>query len=129
MIEALKPADIRGFLAARASAGAGNATRARQLAALRAFLRFLARHHGIKPLAMAGCAGRSAWRRCRARSRRATRRRSAPRPGLVHDTPSAMRPAIPGGARHGAVHPALRLRLRISEALGLNVGDAPAWGG
>ena len=42
MLEALRPADIRGFLAARAAAGAGNATRARQLAALRAFLRFLA---------------------------------------------------------------------------------------
>ncbi|MBY0330578.1 MAG: site-specific integrase, partial [Acetobacteraceae bacterium] len=36
---ALRPADLRGFLAARATAGAGVATRARQLAAVRGFLR------------------------------------------------------------------------------------------
>jgi integrase/recombinase XerC len=128
MIEALKPADIRGFLAARASAGAGNATRARQLAALRAFLRFLARHHGIKPLAMAGMRGP---------------KRVAPVPralspgdaaaigaeaGLVHDTPNAMRPQFQA-ARDTALFTLLYgCGLRISEALGLNVGDAPRLG-
>ena len=56
-IAALRPADLRGFLAMRAKAGAVNATRARQLAAIRAFLRFLARRHGIAPLAIAGMRG------------------------------------------------------------------------
>ena len=42
----LRAADFRAWLAARAGEGAGNATRARGLAALRSFYRFLARHGG-----------------------------------------------------------------------------------
>jgi integrase/recombinase XerC len=42
----LAAADFRAWLAERAAAGAGNATRARGLAALRSFYRFLARHGG-----------------------------------------------------------------------------------
>jgi hypothetical protein len=38
-------------------AGAGNATRARQLAAIRTFLRFLARQQGMAPVAIAGLRG------------------------------------------------------------------------
>ncbi len=39
--------DLRAWLAAGAAAGRGNATRARQLAAVRSFFRFLARRHGV----------------------------------------------------------------------------------
>ena len=54
----LRPADLRGFLAARAAAGAGSATRARQLAAIRGFLRWLARAGEEKAvLSLAGLRG------------------------------------------------------------------------
>ncbi|WP_237216963.1 site-specific integrase, partial [Falsiroseomonas oryziterrae] len=45
-LAALRPLDIRAFLAERAREGDGNATRARRLAAVRGFLRHLARRHG-----------------------------------------------------------------------------------
>ncbi|HYF09282.1 MAG TPA: site-specific integrase, partial [Acetobacteraceae bacterium] len=54
---ALRPADLRAFLAARAAEGDGAATRARKLAAVRGFLRFLIRRHGLPPLALAGLRG------------------------------------------------------------------------
>ncbi|MCI0754394.1 tyrosine recombinase XerC [Teichococcus vastitatis] len=120
---ALRPADLRAFLAERATRdGVGNATRARQLAAVRGFLRFLARHHGIEPLALAGLRG----------------------PRVV---PPAPRPLTPEQAREvasavGAVeHTPLQASrdtalftllygcgLRISEALSLDVRDAPRAG-
>ncbi|WP_270939440.1 site-specific integrase, partial [Falsiroseomonas oryzae] len=40
-LAALRPADLRAFLAERAREGDGNATRARRLAAIRGFLRHL----------------------------------------------------------------------------------------
>lgn len=43
----LTPADLRAWMAADMAAGATNATRARRLAAVRTFYRFLARYHGI----------------------------------------------------------------------------------
>src|SRR5271157_2461643 len=43
----LRAADLRAWLAAEATAGAGNATRARHLSAVRSFFRFLARRHGV----------------------------------------------------------------------------------
>jgi integrase/recombinase XerC len=120
---ALRPADLRAFLAERATRdGVGNATRARQLAAVRGFLRFLARHHGIEPLALAGLRG----------------------PRVV---PPAPRPLTPEQAREvanavGTVeHTPLQASrdtalftllygcgLRISEALSLDVRDAPRAG-
>ncbi|NCY24471.1 MAG: recombinase XerC, partial [Alphaproteobacteria bacterium] len=56
-LAALRPTDLRAFLAARAGQGAGAATRARQLSTIRSFLRFLARRHGLQPLALAGLRG------------------------------------------------------------------------
>ena len=41
-LAALRAGDLRAWLAADAAAGAGNATRARHLAAVRSFFRFLA---------------------------------------------------------------------------------------
>lgn len=44
---ALRAADLRAWLAREAADGAGNATRARHLSAVRSFFRFLARRHGV----------------------------------------------------------------------------------
>lgn len=44
----LEVADFRAWLAHEAKTGRGNATRARHLAAVRGFFRFLARRHGVK---------------------------------------------------------------------------------
>jgi integrase/recombinase XerC len=44
---ALRQADLRAWLAAEAGEGAGNATRARHLSAVRSFFRFLARRHAV----------------------------------------------------------------------------------
>ncbi|MFC4166805.1 tyrosine recombinase XerC [Teichococcus aestuarii] len=117
---ALRPADLRAFLAERATRdGVGNATRARQLAAIRGFLRFLARHHGLPPLALAGLRG----------------------PRVVPPAPRPLTPeqAIDVSRAAGDVEnsPLLSARdtalftllygcgLRISEALALDVKDAP----
>jgi integrase/recombinase XerC len=43
----LRQADLRAWLAEEAAAGAGNATRARHLSAVRSFFRFLKRRYGI----------------------------------------------------------------------------------
>jgi integrase/recombinase XerC len=46
-LAALRAADLRAWLAWEAKEGAGNSTRARHLAAVRSFFRFLARRHGV----------------------------------------------------------------------------------
>src|SRR5581483_1769841 len=46
-LASLRAADLRAWLAAEANVGAGNATRARHLAAVRSFYRWLARRHGV----------------------------------------------------------------------------------
>ncbi len=118
-LERLTVADLRAWLAASAGAGRGGATRARHLAAVRGFFRFLARRHGVHN----------------------------PAPGLV-GTPRALPPApralAPTQARavatdigensdtafaqtrDAALFTLLYgCGLRISEALGLDVRDAP----
>ncbi|WP_249118036.1 site-specific integrase, partial [Neoroseomonas alkaliterrae] len=54
---ALRPADLRGFLAERAAQGDSTATRARRLAAVRGFLRYLTRHHGMAALPLGALRG------------------------------------------------------------------------
>ena len=60
-LAALRLADLRAFLAHRAGdgpgGGAGAATRAKQLSAIKTFLRHLAKRHGLPPLALAGLSG------------------------------------------------------------------------
>ena len=46
-LAALRPADFRAWLAAQAGEGSANATRARHLAAVRTFFRWLARRQGV----------------------------------------------------------------------------------
>ena len=60
---ALRPADLRAFLSARAMGGDSAATRARKLAAIRGFLRYLQRHQGMAPVALAGHGLILRWRK------------------------------------------------------------------
>ncbi|MGG5810664.1 tyrosine recombinase XerC [Falsiroseomonas sp. CW058] len=128
-LSALRPADIRGFLAERAAAGDGNATRARRLASLRGFLRHLARRHGGGTEALAGLRGP----RARAPVPRALSpdeaREVARDIGAVHDPARAEQPAMQA-ARDVALFTLLYgCGLRIGEALALDVKDAPLPGG
>jgi integrase/recombinase XerC len=118
-LAALRPTDLRAFLAARAAKGAGNATRARQLSAVRSFLRFLARRHGIDPVALAGLRGP----RPRAPVPKALTVDEAR--GLARDIGEEARsPAI--AARDRALFTLLYgAGLRIGEALGLDLRDLP----
>ncbi|MBO1073571.1 tyrosine recombinase XerC [Roseomonas marmotae] len=118
-IAALRPADLRAFLAFRAEAGAGTATRARQLAAIRSFLRFLARRHGISPDAIAGLRGPRLKTPAPRALRVAEAREVAADTGSVERTPLL-------AARDKALFTLLYgCGLRISEALALDVRDAP----
>lgn len=122
---ALRPADLRAFLAERARQGDGNATRARRLAAIRGFLRHLARRHGGGTAAIAGLRG--------PRARAAVPRALTPEAakeiargiGAVHDPARAERPAMQA-ARDVALFTLLYgCGLRIAEALALDVRDLP----
>lgn len=125
MLSALRPADLRAFLSARAADGVSAATRARQLAAIRGWLRFLAKREGTKPPALGALRGprlpRPVPRAVSAEQARAL----AAEVGLVHDTPGAERPDFQA-ARDMALFTLLYgCGLRIGEALALNISDAP----
>ena len=125
VLAALRPADLRAFLAERAREGDGNATRARRLAAVRGFLRHLARRHGGSTAAIAGLRGP----RAKAPVPRAltpdAAKEVASGIGAVHDPERAVSPAMQA-ARDVALFTLLYgCGLRISEALGLDVRDAP----
>lgn len=124
-LAALRPTDLRAFLAARGGQGAGAATRARQLSTIRSFLRFLARRHGLQPLALAGLRGprlpRPVPRAIAAEQAIALGQEV----GLVHATPRAERGGFQA-ARDIALFTLLYgCGLRIAEALALDIGDAP----
>ena len=126
---ALRAADLRAFLAARASAGIGAATRARQLAAIRGFLRWLARAEGREPQALAAIRGP---RLPPAVPRALTPEQAleaASGVGQVHDPARAEHPAEQA-ARDIALFTLLYgCGLRIAEALALDIRDAPLPGG
>ncbi len=119
---ALRAADLRAWLAWEARQGAGNATRARHLAAVRAFFRFLARRHGVNNAQVALLA---------------TPRAKAP---LPHALTPAEALSVAGDigevtdtaftqARDVALFSLLYgSGLRIAEALALDVADAPREG-
>jgi integrase/recombinase XerC len=118
-LAALRPADFRAWLAAQHAAGLAAPTRARKLAAVRSFYRFLARRHGIDNPAVRLIA-----------TPRASR--PAPRPLTVPDAG-----AVAGEIGEGSDSAAVQARdvalftllygcgLRIAEALALDVRDAP----
>jgi integrase/recombinase XerC len=121
----LRPADLRAFLAERAREGDGNATRARRLAAVRGFLRHLARRHDGSTAAIAGLRGP----RAKAPVPRAltpdAAKEIASGIGAVHDPDRAVNPAMQA-ARDVALFTLLYgCGLRISEALSLDLRDAP----
>ena len=113
----LRPADLRGFLAARRNAGAGARTLGRGLAGIRSLLRFLERR------GLANAAGAAALRAPR-------QPKSLPKPLTASDA----RRVVSAGeqlaeepwiaARNAAVLTLLYgSGLRISEALGLSAAD------
>jgi integrase/recombinase XerC len=116
-ISNLRPADLRAFMAARRSGGAGPRTLGRGLAAIRSFLRFLERR------GLVNAAGAAALRAPR-------QPKSLPKPLTASDA----RRVVSSGeqlaeepwiaARNAAVLTLLYgSGLRISEALGLSGGD------
>ena len=119
-LAAVALADLRAFLAHRAGLGIGAASRARQLSAVKTFLRFLVRRHGLAPLPLGGLNGP---------------RRKPPVPRAL--TEEQARTATADSAEES---PAMAARntalftllygcgLRISEALALNLRDAPRAG-
>jgi integrase/recombinase XerC len=122
-LAALRPADIRAWLAARHADGLGAASRARELAAVRGFFRFLARRHGVDNPSV-----------------RLIDTPRAPRPiprALSEPDAAAVAAEIGEEARSTAM--AARdvalftllygCGLRIGEALALDVRDAPPPGG
>lgn len=122
---ALRPADLRAFLAARAAAGDSTATRARRLAAIRGFLRHLSRRHGMAPLALGAIRGPRLKppipRALTADQARAV----ATEAGAAYASGRHERPDFQA-ARDTALFALLYgAGLRISEALALDLADAP----
>ena len=118
-LAALRQADLRAWLAAEAGEGAGNATRARHLAAVRCFFRFLARRHGLDNPALRLIAT--------PRAKRPVPRALAPSQAIeVTDEIAVMSDAAAIQARDTALFTLLYgCGLRIAEALALDVRDAP----
>ena len=122
-LAALRPAEFRAWLAARHADGLGGASRARELAAVRGFFRYLARRHDVDNPSVRLIA-----------SPRAPR----PVPRALTEADAA---AVAGEIGEDADTPALAARdsalftllygcgLRIAEALALDVRDAPPVGG
>ncbi len=117
----LSQADLRAWLAASAAAGAGNATRARRLAAVRGLFRYLTRRHGI--------ANPAPTLLSTPRVRPPAPRALSPADALAATSgESAATPFIE--ARDAALFTLLYgCGLRIAEALALDVRNAPMPGG
>jgi integrase/recombinase XerC len=122
-LAALRVADLRAWLAAEASAGIGNTSRARHLAAVRSFFGFLARRHGLTNPAIKLIAT--------PRGRRPLPRALAPEQArTVAERPADTSDKAAIRARDAALFTLLYgCGLRIAEALALDVRDAPTPGG
>lgn len=118
-LAALRLADLRAWLAEEAAQGAGNATRARHVAAVRTFFRFLARRHGIANPAVR-LLGTPRSRKPLPRALTETdARKVAADIGEMADSAAVQ-------ARDAALFTLLYgCGLRIAEALTLDVRDAP----
>jgi integrase/recombinase XerC len=122
-LAALRPADFRAWLAAEAAAGASNATRARHLAAVRSFFRWLARRQGVDNPAVRLTATPRARRPIPRALTPADARAVAEEAGEASDSAFVQ-------ARDEALFTMLYgCGLRIAEALALDVRDAPQPGG
>jgi integrase/recombinase XerC len=115
----LRQADLRAWLAAEAAAGAGNATRARRLSAVRSLYRFLARRHDVDNPALQLIATPRAKRPVPRALSAAAAREVTEHIGEVSDSAAIQ-------ARDTALFILLYgCGLRIAEALALDVRDAP----
>ena len=115
----LRVADFRAWLAALAEAGNGEASRARHLAAVRSFFRYLARRQGVENAAL------GLLRTPRARRLLPRALSVAGARGVVAEIGEEARRAS-DAARDTALMALLYgSGLRIGEALALTVGDAP----
>jgi integrase/recombinase XerC len=116
----LRQADLRAWLAEEAAAGAGNATRARHLSAVRSFFRFLKRRYGIDNPALQLIATPRA-RRPVPRALDVTQARA------VTDGIAGLSEVAALQARDAALFTLLYgCGLRIGEALALDVRDVSA---
>lgn len=119
-LQNLRAADIRAWIAAEAKAGAGNATRARKLSALKTFFRFLHKRHGVDGTALALISRPRPKRPLPKALSAADAKTIAQDIGEATDTAAIQ-------ARDTALMMLLYgAGLRINEALSLNVGDLPA---
>jgi integrase/recombinase XerC len=116
----LRAADLRGWLAASAGEGRGNATRARHVSAVRSFFRWLARHRGVSNAQVRLLTA--------PRARRPLPRALAPEQArAVAEDIGAMSDTAALQARDVALFTLLYgCGLRIGEALALNVADIRA---
>lgn len=121
----LSQGDLRAFLAHRSAQGAGNATRARQLAAIRAFLRFLSRHHALPALPLNGMRGPKRVPPIPRALSPTDAQEIARDVGVAHQAERAVRPALQSARDVALLTLLYGCGLRISEALGLSLGDAP----
>ncbi len=120
MLAALRPADVRAWLAHEAKAGAGNETRARKLSAVKTFFRFLLKKHKMENTALALIARPRAKRPLPKALSEADAKLIASDIGDATDTAAIQ-------ARDAALMCLLYgAGLRINEALSLNIGDMPA---
>ena len=119
-LQALKPADIRAWLAASAQAGAGNATRARKLSALKTFYRYLTKRHGLASTALDLIS--------RPRPQRPLPKALSPEhaKAIAQDIGEATDTAATQARDTALMMLLYGAGLRINEALSLNVSDLPA---
>ena len=116
---ALSQADLRAWLAHEAAGGAGGATRAKKLSAVKSFFRYLARRHGLDNPAP----GLLIAPRAR---RPVPRALTAPQAASVTTGIAEMSDTAARAAHDTALFTLLYgCGLRISEALALDVRDAP----
>jgi integrase/recombinase XerC len=118
-LASLRAADFRAWLAHEANDGAGNATRSRHLSAVRSFLRWLARRHGVSNAQVALLSA--------PRAKQPLPKALSPHDAraVAHDIGDASDDAMIQ-ARDAALFSLLYgSGLRIAEALALNVADAP----
>jgi integrase/recombinase XerC len=122
-LRSLRLADLRAWLAHEANEGAGNATRARHLSAVRGFYRYLARRHGVdNPALKLITAPRAKTPLPKALVQADAR--------AITDDIAEMADTAALQARDTALFTLLYgCGLRIAEALALNVRDAPTPGG
>jgi len=122
---ALKPTDFRAFLAKRAADGLAAASRARALAAVRGFLRYLTRRHGMAALPLAAMRGPRPKPPVPRALNAADARDIATGIGSRYEAGRHLLAPLQA-ARDVALFTLLYgAGLRIAEALALNIRDAP----